>query len=296
MAGPESPSGFPTLRPWECNADSLDLLQDIKNDEEALKELETRGCHMNLLLQNKRDFLLPPPIQQQAQEQDEISPCQHVVSPNSPLYLDLIGDPAYLHAQRAGNLWQSLVSQHVRFPSKWWNGARGPPLGIGERRSWNYHGRHRIQANDVLNSFVTNRGSAGRILLHIIVRDLMTMQPVHDIAIGCFHPNARGVRASSAFSPEIEDCRDVWLAVRRRNDEISVTETLLKKTSSADADASPLGSRKSAVHNQNMRVVFGELPPMQTIFVMENELYEILSEHKDGALPPAVVLVQQFLR
>jgi hypothetical protein len=299
MAGPASPSGFPTLRQWDCNADSLDLLQELKNDEEVLRELETQGCRVHSLRQDKRDVSLPTvAVQQQAQEQDESSPCQHVVSPNSPLYLELIGDPAYLHAQRAGHVWQSLVSQHVRFPSKWWNGARGPPLGIGERRSWNYHGRHRIQANDVLNSLVHNRGSAGRILLHIVVRDLMTMQPVHDIAIGCFHPNARGIRSAGAFSPELEDCRDIWLAVRRRNDEFSVTETLLKKTSGHDddADASPLGSNKSAVHNQNMRVVFGEQPPMQTLFVMESELYEILSKHKDGALPPAVVLMQQFLR
>jgi hypothetical protein len=86
------------------------------------------------------------------------------------------------------------------------------------------------------------------------------------------------------------------LAVRRRNVEISVAGTLLKHMSSANANASPLGSRKSAVHNQNMRVGFGELPPMQTIFVMVDELCEILSEHKDGTLPPAVVLVQRFLQ
>jgi hypothetical protein len=313
MAGPTSPSGFPTFTQWDSNADSLDLLQDIKSDEEALREPESQDCHGNSLQQHKSEFRLPTvqvlvqhqahaqdavEVQRHTHEHDENSPCQHVVSPYSPLYLNLIRDPAYLHAQQAGTVWQSLVSQHVRFPSKWWNGARGPPLGIGEHRSWNYHGRHRIEANHVLNALVHNRGSAGRILLHLVVRDLMTMQPVQDIAIGCFHPNARGIRATTAFSPELQDCRDIWLAVRRRHDEFSIAESLLKKWryNNDNADASPLGSRKSAVDNQNMRVVFGELPPMQTMFIMENELYEILSEHKDGPLPPSVILVQQFLR
>ena len=313
MACRPSPSGIPMYRQWDDgNADSLDLLQDIKNGEEALRKLENsqelyNGVQLVPSPNNKNEFRFPAVQQQQQEahqenvnEQFEISPCSsHVISPTSPLYLELIRDPAYQHALRAGTVWQSLVSQHVRFPRQWW-APGGPSLGVRDRRSWKYHGRHRIEANAVLNSLVHNRGSPGRILLHIVVRDLMTMQPIQDIAIGCFHPDAREIRSTSAFSPKVQDSRDIWLAVRRRHDELSVTETLLTRKGGNNKDdnshASPLGVKKNAVHNQNMRAVFGELPPIQTIFLMENDVYEILSQHKNGPLPPSVVLIQQFLR
>ena len=168
---------------------------------------------------------------------------------------------------------------------------------------WHYVGRHRVQENPVLNYLVGNRGSSGRLLLHLVVRDLMTSDPVQDIAIGCFHPNARGVRWTTEHLPDLEDCRDVWMALRRRTEECSVAESLLKPDTANDDGnpetneaASPLGG-KNAVDNHNMRPVFGDKPPLHTISVMENELYELLvRQDSKGNLPPALVLLQHFLK
>jgi hypothetical protein len=168
------------------------------------------------------------------------------------------------------------------------------------RMMWDYVGRHRVQENHHLNDLVRNRGSAGRLLLHIVVRDIMTGIPIQDIAVGCFHPSARGVRTSSAFDPSLEGCRDIWLALRRRVDDISVIESLLKRNEDdANIDdnisESPLGG-KHAVDNTNMRAVFGETPPVNTIFVAESEVYELFSNQLDGHTPPASILLQHFLK
>jgi hypothetical protein len=273
--------------PTDSHSHALDLLTDLAQSEEAEEKEETAY----LLKATKRDrnarmMALPK----------EPSPCDHIVPPKTPQYEALMKDPGFLHAQRAGTLWQSLVSQHVRFSSKWWNGARSPPMGVAERRLWNYAGRHRVKENHFLNGFVRNRGSAGRLLLHVIVRDIMTGIPIQDIAIGCFHPNARGVRMSSAFDPSLEDCRDIWVALRQRVDDISVIESLLKRNEDDDnISESPLGG-KHAVDNTNMRAVFGETPPVNTVFVAESEVYELFSHHLDGHTPPAAMLLQQFLK
>jgi hypothetical protein len=305
--------------------DDQDLLQQLQEDEIALQDFRQTADDIYLREVAKRDpnvcmlTLFPPP--------PEISPCINVLSPTSRQYSDLQRDPAYLHAQRAGTLWQSIVSQHVRFPKSWWkNDARGPPLGIGENRSWSYHGRHRVGDNPVLNKLVQSRGSAGRILLHVIVRDIMTLLPIQDMAIGCFHPNARGIRETTAFDPLIEDCRDVWLAVRRRVPDKTVVESLLRrndknllhprdndnnddddnsKCSSLGTygcedgetpDESPLGQSKHAVDNHNVRAVFGDQPPLRTLILMESEVFEHLSEHSHSGMPPALLMMQQFLR
>ena len=234
-------------------------------------------------------------------EEDSISPLLDDSSGETKRFKQLLKDPGFQHAQKAGVLWQSLVSQHVRFPDGWFrNGSRNAHRN---RRLWHYVGRHRVQDNPVLNFLVGNRGSSGRLLLHLVVRDLMTLAPVQDIAIGCFHPNARGVRWTTEFLPDVEDCRDVWMAFRRRTDECTVAEKLLKPDDgNNDGDpemndsASPLGG-KHAVNNRNMRPVFGEKAPIHTIFVEENELYELLSSHElKGSLPPALILLQHYLR
>jgi hypothetical protein len=180
-------------------------------------------------------------------------------------------------------------------------------MGVGgERRPWNYLGRHRVRSNAYLKGRIPNRGSAGRLLLHLVVRDIMTLAPVLDISIGCFDPNARGVRKTVSLDPALEDCRDIWLAIRRRGDDISVIESLLKhngrlqqqqQQDDEEDDAnngSPLGA-KHAVHNGNMRAVFGETAPAQTVFALESELYELFSRHLDGRMPPAAVLLQHYL-
>ena len=63
---------------------------------------------------------------------------------------------------------------------------------------------------------------------------------------------------------------------------------------------SPLGHGRR-VTNANVRSVFGERPPLETIFVAEDELYERLSERivhvPDGAevVTPAMAILQEFV-
>ena len=188
------------------------------------------------------------------------------VSPMSMNYSKLVRDPAYRHALSAGTLWQTLTSQHVRFPGHWWDGDRSPPMGMLEDAygngksfcSWQYVSRNRVYSDPLLKKRVRNRASPGRILLHVIVRDLMTLLPVQDIAIGCFHPNARGIRRKEEPDPRDEDCREVWMAVRKRSEDesVSVVDRLLTEGRSIEdvAQISPLGGLPR-ISNQNMRAV-----------------------------------------
>ena len=188
------------------------------------------------------------------------------VSPMSMIYSKLVRDPAYRHALSAGTLWQTLVSQHVRFPGHWWDGDRSPQMGMLEDSygngksfcSWQYVSRNRVYSNPLLKKRVRNRASPGRILLHVIVRDLMTLLPVQDIVIGCFHPNARGIRRKEQPDPRDEDCREVWMAVRKHSEDgsVSVVDRLLTEGRSIEdvAQNSPLGGLPR-ISNQNMRAV-----------------------------------------
>ena len=218
-------------------------------------------------------------------------------------YSMLLADPAYLHAQKAGFLWQSLVGQHVRFPSRWWNGARSPPMRDDplDSSEWQYRGRYTVRGHDALRKLVRNRGAAGRLLLHIVVQDLMTHKPVQDIAVGCYHPNARGIRKSAAADESLEDCRDVWIAVRKRCSYcVSVLDHLLKQEGDGDKKkfcTSPLG-RGRRVTNQNVRVVYGEKPPMETIFCPESEVFERLSSVPTDSVQqscPPLLLLEDFV-
>ena len=222
-------------------------------------------------------------------------------------YDQLLRDQAYLHAQNAGFIWQSIVGQHIRFPSTWWNGARGPPINSGYDNNlrhpsdtnnipWMYFGRHTIPDHPVLNQLVKCRASAGRLLLHIVVQDLMTRTPIQDIVIGCFHPNSKGIRApNSPALKRYENSRDIWMAVRKRSHTaVAATDSLIyspshwenpaignnrRTTASAynySISRSPLGSGQR-VTNQNVRAVFGDKAPLETIFLSEDELYERLA-------------------
>lgn len=160
-------------------------------------------------------------------------PFSRMISPSSYIYGDLYNDEGFRHAVSAGNLWQSLCSQHVRFPALWWDGSdqpnRGPTMGTTQKLPWTYLGRHRVQGDRKLNSLIGNRGSSGRLLLHLIVRDVITGDTIEDITCGCYHPNARGVRTTPNASPQLEACRDIWIAHRRhRGKDDSTIESLLK--------------------------------------------------------------------
>jgi hypothetical protein len=261
------------------------------------------------------------------------------VSPMSMSYSKLMRDSAYRHAVSAGTLWQTLVSQHVRFPGHWWDGDRSPQMGMqedffGNGKSfccWQYISRDRVHSDPLLKKRVRNRASPGRILLHVIVRDLMTHLPVQDIAIGCFHPNARGIRRKENPDPQDEGCREVWMAVRKRTEDgsVSVVDRLLTKGRRIEdvAQCSPLGGLPR-ISNQNMRAVstfvdiircylyllhknlmfasciaflkvFGERPPVQTLFILESDLYELMTiaaeENPNSTEPPALLLIREFV-
>ena len=190
-------------------------------------------------------------------------------------------DEALAHAQRAGPLWRSLVGCHVRFPSKW-DSLLPPtaPTNISLNQKWTkwyYVARHRVRGDKRLNSReygVRSRRSGGRILLRIVVREMHTQQVCKEIAIGCFHPNSKGIRKGDPL-PEAEDVREVYMAVRwvmesyedeppsfdRRPQVGNGCEGVLdnflmqrRKTLDYDTMGSALGHRK-AVNNENVRAV-----------------------------------------
>eukprot|EP00522_Entomoneis_paludosa_P001380 CAMPEP_0172476064 /NCGR_PEP_ID=MMETSP1065-20121228/70189_1 /TAXON_ID=265537 /ORGANISM="Amphiprora paludosa, Strain CCMP125" /LENGTH=484 /DNA_ID=CAMNT_0013234279 /DNA_START=406 /DNA_END=1860 /DNA_ORIENTATION=+ len=217
-----------------------------------------------------------------------------VVSPTSVEYSMLLQDPAFRHAQKAGLLWQSLVGSQIRFPSSWWNGARSPPMSLdGRKRQWQFFGRYPC-FNSNLRRYVKHRSSPGRLLLHIVVQDLVTWKPVQDIVVGCFDPNSRGIRRTSQAEPGKEDCRELWLAVRKRSETISVIDSLLAQGRSwLDCECKgPLGPDQR-ITNSNVRSVFGEAPPVETIFIHESTLYERLVAGKDQG--PPIFLVREFV-
>lgn len=222
-------------------------------------------------------------------------------------------DKAYEHAMKSGVLWQTLVGEHVRFPKDWWGGARTPTLGDPscEPSKWQYISRHRVRGNEMLNGWVRNRTSAGRVLLHVIVSDGVT-GPIQDVAIGCFHPNARGVRRTPRPIADDDNVREIWMAIRKRersgrdrHDALSAsllnTALTLGHGIEDVGQPSPLGERYS-VTNDNMRAVFGDKAPISTYDVPSQELYKIIidaveeSRFRGQASPyPARTLLQEFL-
>jgi hypothetical protein len=219
-----------------------------------------------------------------------------VPSPLQTDYALLLEDPAYRHAQQAGHLWQSLVGHHIRFPSRWWNGARAPPLGMERPAPWEYLGRF-ASHDKQLRRFVKNRAAPGRLLLHICMLDLVTCKPLQDIVVGCFHPSARGIRRTEHADSTWDDVRDLWLAIRKRSpDSVSVMDKHLQLVERPTK--SPLGPRGGKLTNANVRAVFGEAPPVETLFVPESYLYELYmaaAQKSNHRVPPPLLLVQEFV-
>lgn len=226
---------------------------------------------------------------------------------------------ALTHARNAGSLWRSLVGNHVRFPSRW-NGVlppTDPDIPNGRKWSkWYYVARHRVKGDKRLNSGeygVRSRRSGGRILLRMVVREMHSQNVCREVAIGCLHPNAKGIRAGDP-QPSIEDVREIWMAVRwvmngggeeplldlreERYDYEGVVDTFL--TQKRDLDYTTMGSvlgRRKLVNNENVRAVFGDQPPMTTVDFHEDELAEILKSNggKKLAVLPALMLLKLFL-
>jgi len=248
------------------------------------------------------------------------APFEKLIAPTSYLHDELSKDEAYVHAMRAGQIWQSLVGQHTRLPALWYDGEDPgrPYLGCPSKRNkWSYVGRHRVAGDPKLNSIVSSSSSSGKLLLHLVVRDSETFEPTEDVVVGVFHPNAEGIRRHGGDGSEnakrLEDCRDVWIGHHSRSvprdgkRTATRIESLLRFRNGSVVDKSPLGptgeDKKSSSHhvdNTNMKSVFGHAPPRHTVFVPEHKLHNLLSQQPERgrgrAPPPSVVLMRTFLR
>ena len=220
-------------------------------------------------------------------------------SPLSKHYELAQQDDGFRHAQDAGYLWQSLVGHHVRFPKHWFEGLRAPPMGTDS--PWRYVARLAVHNNAILNRLVRTRASPGRLLLHFIVRDLLTGMVVFDLAIGCFHPNAKAVRTMKRPEPKDEKCRHVWMSIRKVTGAVSLLDSMLCRGKTLDeiARGSPLGNSRRDITNLNVRSIFGESPPIQTICIQEAELYQRMTSASEVtpsiATAPALLLLQEFM-
>eukprot|EP00521_Asterionellopsis_glacialis_P012957 CAMPEP_0195290822 /NCGR_PEP_ID=MMETSP0707-20130614/6537_1 /TAXON_ID=33640 /ORGANISM="Asterionellopsis glacialis, Strain CCMP134" /LENGTH=983 /DNA_ID=CAMNT_0040351003 /DNA_START=170 /DNA_END=3121 /DNA_ORIENTATION=- len=210
-------------------------------------------------------------------------------------------DP-YVHARSAGTLWQSLVGQHVRLPPSWWNGARCPSMGcslvdgkrIHPEHQWNYVDHNRFYENEVLDGLVHDKNSAGRLLLHLLVRTKSSALPLADIVVGCYHPCHEDIEATNAG-----ECRVLWLATRSRAGwDNKVFSTILggRKIEDIKNKNSPLEEHK-AISNKNLRAIFGDNPPVETVHINDEDLQDQITEELDGLdTPMSFLLLEMFLR
>eukprot|EP00550_Attheya_septentrionalis_P005325 CAMPEP_0198291824 /NCGR_PEP_ID=MMETSP1449-20131203/9213_1 /TAXON_ID=420275 /ORGANISM="Attheya septentrionalis, Strain CCMP2084" /LENGTH=492 /DNA_ID=CAMNT_0043990507 /DNA_START=105 /DNA_END=1583 /DNA_ORIENTATION=- len=218
-----------------------------------------------------------------------------------------VQDHIYLHAQKAGMLWQCLVGQQVKFPSHWYNGERAPRMGatVKGKCPWLYIPQQGIRGNERLNAAVRRKKSPGKILLHIIVNHKVTWKPVEDIVIGCYHPNARGIRGTPNVIEGMKDVRVLWMAVRRRNysaeesngrPPVTLIDNFLTQGRSIDKIScdSPLGTRHS-INNTNINAIFGATPPEGTICILESELSNKVDKPKGNQTCPALLLLEEFV-
>ena len=232
-------------------------------------------------------------------------------------------DPGYMHALAAGTVFQTLVGEQIRFPKTWFEGERTPYLlgdNINRKGKWSYVAAVPVRSDRFLNKLIVkNRTKPGKILLHLVVRDDLNWTPTRHIALGVCHPNARGIRETDDPVPGDESLRMVWMAVRRctgihDEDDASYVpkETDMQRRVDAvllqggsfetSVQPSPLGGRHK-VNNENVRSVYGDDAPLETVFVSEKELYVILSKAADeqgmqnmkAKFSVALALLEQFV-
>lgn len=150
--------------------------------------------------------------------------------------------------------------------------------------------------------------------MRMVIREMHSQQVCREIAIGCFHPNSKGIRKGDPM-PGAEDVREVWMAVRwlmdadadepaldfrneGQNYEGVIDHYLMQKRKTLDYGTmgSVLGHRK-AVNNENVRAIFGDQAPMTTVDLHEDEIADILKFNvaKKLAVLPALLLLKLFL-
>ena len=236
---------------------------------------------------------------------------------------DLESDPGYQHALAAGTVFQTLLGEQIRFPKTWFDGERTPYLlgdDINKKGEWSYVASVPVRSDRFLNKLIVkNRTKPGRIMLHVVVRDNLNWTPTRHIALGVYHPNARGIRETDDPVPGDESLRMVWMAVRRctgilDEDDASYVaketdlqrriDTVLLQGGSFETSCqpSPLGGRHK-VNNDNVRSIYGDEAPLETVFVSEKELYAILIKAADeqgmqnikAKFSVALALLEQFV-
>mmetsp|Transcript_25146 Transcript_25146/g.32824 ORF Transcript_25146/g.32824 Transcript_25146/m.32824 type:complete len:292 (+) Transcript_25146:164-1039(+) len=242
-----------------------------------------------------------------------------------------VKEDAYLHAQKAGVVWQSIVGRHVKFPESWWGGSRTPTMGVNEvdappsltgaghygngeqppplpaekipEYPWRYIALDPFYHNDILDDFVPTKKSSGRLILHIVITDASTWKPVQDVAIGCYHPFHRDLVSVNEKGRNI---RALWMALRRRSGYVLgctalVDPLLMSECNLCDIEmASPLGRRRR-LRNNHLRAVFGDMPPEETIFISETELVAKIKNARnletfDVRTDIKLLLLEMFLR
>jgi hypothetical protein len=305
----EAPKSF-LKQPSEESAAGIEYAQQYFQDNSTI--VNAADNNISKQTEQQPPSILPTPSQHNLAAQ---------YHQQKQLRLDKQANDALSHARTSGSLWRSLVGNHVRFPSSW--DTILPPTAPAIERpnlkwsKWHYPARHRVKGDRKLNSGeygVRNRRSGGRILMNILVREMHSPNVCREIAIGCFHPNAKGIRIGDVI-PEVEDVREVWMGVRwvipahcsepeldndghEEDVECFIDGFLTQKRGMLDYQTmgSPLGQRK-AVNNENVRAVFGDQPPLTTVNLYEDELAEVIKANDVKRLSslPGLMLLKLFL-
>lgn len=254
------------------------------------------------------------------QEKKEISLRSNICMNNSN------EDNAYRHAQMAGLLWQTLVGEQVRFPKTWYNGQRSRPMMSDSMTSssWLYVSKHRVRANPFLNHLIQSPNPAkknapkGRLILHLLIQNEMTLKHIQDVVVGCFHPKyvRNDSKGDKTLSNIEEDSRDIWLAVRKVGNNHSLEQSNVDTTSLLDSilcvdtkwknnnknlgKKSPIGDQKGLVTNDNVAAIYGDKPPLKTVVVNERVAYTLVrsaqeSSSIESSNPASILLLQEFL-
>mmetsp|Transcript_14079 Transcript_14079/g.19778 ORF Transcript_14079/g.19778 Transcript_14079/m.19778 type:complete len:774 (+) Transcript_14079:97-2418(+) len=206
---------------------------------------------------------------------DDTSSCPSLNSDNG---LDNSDHEPYQNQKRTGVLWSHLVRQQAQLAGDWYDNsgfrAEGPKAfaALSKQKNpsnlpWRYTRHDRFYSNSILEGFVPDRSSPGRILLHIVVRDERGKY-VEDLAVGCYHPYAYDLNQVMR-----EDCRVLWTAVRKKIDSWSKIDTLLDS-----AQYTPLENGME-MKSSDIRAVYGELPPVETVFTSETDFAIQLTDY-----------------
>jgi len=297
---PESPRGVTQFESTEVNQQKQSKKQQNKSRHFKLKSILKQGSSFSKL--SRRNL-----ITYKAATLEAFPP------------IEIRESTAFLHAQKAGLLWQTIVGTFVKFPTVWFDGSRSPEMGITKRGdvipNWKFLSLLRIQ-DTIMSSCVRDRRSSGKILLHVIITDAEDNE-IRDIAIGSFHPKARGVYSNNRYVEQnLQDVltddsfRDVWMAVRRNNglsqNKRANTSSWIERFLTSEQSVtdigrdSPISDHKKSINNNNVRSVFGHASPKETILLSKENFQKFMEDAEaemdaDDETSPTILLLKKFL-